>query len=192
MCLTVPEWIVPKFKGVAEQFSWPQKHHFWCLKLVAKHQTCKLTAWLALHHLVNVKDFKRSFWVPASLEGQREMYTFYHSQWKSGKVMESQGTWNYFQVWSGKIGIIFWHLRLSKSYWVLHWFTAIIQYFWRPNRCPPANYFFDIFPPRRFLFQPFGLGESFQTRQTFWNNILMLIFLRSRKRNKPSLLCFVL
>ena len=34
--------------------------------------------------------------------------------------------------------------------------------------------------------------ESFQSRQTFWSNVLVLIFLRSRKRSDPSVVCFVL
>ena len=58
-----------------------------------------------------------------------------------------------------------------------------------------ANWFFNFFPSETFLFQFPRLviiGESFQTRQTFWNIILMLTFLWSCKRNGPYLLCFVL
>ena len=53
-----------------------------------------------------------------------------------------------------------------------------------------------LFSPRIFLFQPPRLliiGESFKPRKTFWNNILMLTFLRSRKRNDLACIvfCFV-
>ena len=57
-------------------------------------------------------------------------------------------------------------------------FVLVNTYSWVPNRSyPPLINFLIFFPPKKFLFQSLRLliiGESFQPRQTFWNNILML------------------
>ena len=42
------------------------------------------------------------------------------------------------------------------------------------------------FPPKTFLFNPLPIiEESLQPKQTFWNNTLMVTFLRSPKKNGP-------
>ena len=64
-----------------------------------------------------------------------------------------------------------------------------------PNRRPPLINFAilsiqDILIPTPHLLI---IGESFQIRQTFWNNLLMLSFSQSRKKNVPIFIvfCFV-
>ena len=64
-----------------------------------------------------------------------------------------------------------------------------------PNRRPPLINFAilsiqDILIPAPHLLI---IGESFQIRQTFWNNLLMLSFSQSRKKNVPIFIvfCFV-
>ena len=64
-----------------------------------------------------------------------------------------------------------------------------------PNRRPPLINFAilsiqDILIPTPHLLI---IGESFQIRQTFWNNLLMLSFWQSRKKNVPIFIvfCFV-
>ena len=59
---------------------------------------------------------------------------------------------------------------------------------------PPPR-LINFFSPRAFLFQLPRLlitEERFKSRQIFLKNILMLTFMRSRKRSDPSVVCFVL
>ena len=70
-------------------------------------------------------------------------------------------------------------------------------YSWVSNRRPrPLINFLIFFHPGHSYSNPLPrlliIGESFQTRQTLWNNILILTFRGSRKRSGLSVLfCFV-